>query len=266
MSKIPLVEKYKYCNEVEIILIGEQEFVIKEINHIQSNYLHHYTEYFFNNPETFLPFLDEIIINKDDLYKFLGNKNNKIEYRNKLLNLINAICIQCLSISPISFDYTLSNEIKSISDNNLVINRFITILISNGYKKNEINNFSNKKIMQLALEELWIRSKTDCFVFIAEIITCVRNYKKQLPLSYDEFINVYNEWKDKIIFYSDEDQNSKAKFEFINKINNILNEKTDENQISNSKEVKKKKKSLAEIKAEKEEAKRQRDLLNSLPK
>lgn len=264
MNKIPLLEKYKYCNDVEVIKIAEFEFVIKEINHIQSNYLHNYTEYFFNNPETFIPFLEEIIINKEVLDKFINNEMlSYIERKNRILNLINAICVQCLSISPLSFDYTLANEIKSISENNLIINRFISVLISYGYKKSEINNFSNKKIIQLSLEEMWIRSRSETIIFIGEIISAVTNYEKQLPISFDEFNSIYNYWKDKIKFYSDEVQDSKARFEFNKNINNLFNK----NVVSENKSQHNySKKSLTEIKAEQEEIQRQRKLLNSLPK
>lgn len=264
MNKIPLLEKYKYCNDVEVIKIAEFEFVIKEINHIQSNYLHNYTEYFFNNPETFIPFLEEIIINKEILDKFINNEMlSYIERKNRILNLINAICVQCLSISPLSFDYTFANEIKSISENNLIINRFISVLISYGYKKSEINNFSNKKIIQLALEEMWIRSRSDTIIFIAEIISAVTDYEKQLPISFNEFNKIYEYWKEKIKFSNDEAKDSKARFDFNKNINILFNKPI----VTENKEKHNyTKKSLAEIKAEKEENKRQRDLLNSLPK
>lgn len=175
--KKPIRDKFKDINSIEVIKIGEYEFSIKPINHNQAKYLDNFYDYFYENPESFLPFLDEVILNKDDVEHFFENPKIGLHKTERIKILVNSVCVEALSVRPKSFDYAFTNAVTTIIERRNIMDQFITVLIGFGYKKHEINNFSNLNIITLALEELFYRDKTDFLEFVSKIIGGV-----ELPL------------------------------------------------------------------------------------
>lgn len=168
MTKLPVLEKFLSCNDVEVLIIQNTEFALKKINTKQAEYLNEFFEYFLDNPVEFVPFVMEIVVDKEKLKRFITTLKGYDE--NKLRALVYAICVQSLNLRPMSFDYTFSNEIKNVLSNFSIMNNFIKKLLLMGYKKSEIDEFSNNKIIRLTLEELFLRDRTECLLFILDMI------------------------------------------------------------------------------------------------
>lgn len=175
----PLLEKFLSCSEVEVLRINNTDFALKKINTKQAEYLNAYFEYFMENPDEFKPFIMSITIEADreKLKKFM-------ESPEKIRVLIHAICIESLSLRPKSLDYTFSNLVRDLLEYPTIINIFSSKLISYGYKKSEIDEFSNNKIIRLALEETYLRSKAECLLFIVKFINSMLDKPESFPLSY----------------------------------------------------------------------------------
>ena len=258
----PVLEKFLSCNEVEVFVIGNTEFSLRKISTKQAEYLNRYYEYFKENPEEFLPFLRSLVIDIKKLETFLLNPNTGDYDNEKLLSFIHAVCIQATNLRPASLDYTLSNTINEMLDNSTVINRFIGVLVFYGYKKSEIDEFSNNKIIRLCLEEMWIRDKSDCILFIAEFV-------KMLP---EDVLPLSNITMEKVIEtaenlkFSDETK----KQEFLNKLYNLTSSTTKENDKPVSKKQFVKTKSTKEIieeaKAKMNNGKDEKSMFNNLPR
>lgn len=227
MIKKPILEKFMSCNENEVLIIGDVEFVLKKINTKQAEYLDNYLEYFIDNPLEFVPFLLEIVIDKEKTEMFLKTLYGEYD-ENRIRAMLYAICVDSLSMRPTSFDYTISNTIKDMLENNIIINKFISVLLRYGYKKNEIDEFSNNKIIRLSLEEMYLRSKSECLLFLASLISDLNlKYFKLLESLIPEIIKKANELQFEDIKY---------KSAFLQKFNELLNIKPNNN--SNQKDIK----------------------------
>lgn len=221
MIKKPILEKFVSCNETEVLLINGQEFVLKKINTKQAEYLDNYLEFFIENPLEFVPFLLEIVVDKQKVLKFI--KGTFTEYdSHKITALLFAVCVDSLSIRPNSFDYTVSNTINDLIDNNTIIIRFISVLLNYGYKKSEIDEFSNNKIIRLALEEMYYRSKSECLLFIAELYNGL-NMK---------YFKLLDETREKVIEKSKElrFEDMKVQGRFLQEFNRLIGMKTNQSQ------------------------------------
>lgn len=192
MIKKPILEKFMSCNENEVLLIGDIEFVLKKINTKQAEYLDNYLEYFIENPKEFVPFLLEIVVDKDKVKNFIKSLYTDYD-EHKIQTLLMAICVDSLNLRPTSFDYTISNTVKDLFENNNIIIRFVTVLLNYGYKKSEIDEFSNNKIIRLALEEMYYRSKSECLLFLADLASSLNmKYFKIFETVVPEIINKAN--------------------------------------------------------------------------
>lgn len=213
MVKKPILEKFMSCNENEVLLIGDVEFVLKKINTKQAEYLDNYLEYFIENPKEFVPFLLEIAIDKEKVKNFIKSfYSDYDEY--KIQTMLMAICVDSLNLRPTSFDYTISNSVKDLMKNNSIIIRFITVLLNYGYKKSEIDEFSNNKIIRLALEEMYYRSKSECLLFVADLINSLNmKYFKLFESIIPEIIEKAN---------SLQFEDAKYRISFLQKFNNLM--------------------------------------------
>lgn len=255
----PVLEKFLSCNEIEVLVIDKTEFAIRKINTKQAEYLNSFYEYFMDNPKEFMPFLETLVIDTKKLKKFLKVDTVSGPSEGRILALINAICIQATCLRPVSFDYSLSNAVKGILDNNTILNRFVGILITVGYKKSEIDEFSNNKVIRLALEELWIRSKSECIIFLLEFMNM--SSKNTFPLT-EKVIEEVLEFTETMIF-----SNEEQKVKFLSKVRELTNKSSTENN-SNSKQSTNtqpaKMKSIDEILEAKNQ--REKEMFNRLPK
>lgn len=208
--KKPLKDKYLDINNIEVIRISTYEFTIKTINHNQAKYLDNFYQHFYNNPLEFIPFLEEVIVDKEELRKFLKDKRIGLPEEEKIKILVNSICVEVLSIRSKSFDYAFSNAIDNVINRRSIIDQFITVLIGFGYKKIEINNYSNLNIITLALEELFYRDKRDFLEFVSKILVGLN-----LPLT--------NEYKGVITTYMSQIKLNEKDPESYNQILKLLN-------------------------------------------
>lgn len=213
MIKKPILEKFMSCSENEVLLIGDIEFVLKKINTKQAEYLDTYLEYFIENPLEFVPFLLEIAVDKEKVRNFI--KSFYTDYdENKIQAMLIAICVDSLNLRPTSFDYTISNSVQELLKNNSIIIRFISVLLSYGYKKSEIDEFSNNKIIRLALEEMYYRSKSECLLFIADLYSSLNmKYFKLFESVMPEVIKKANGLQF---------EDMKYRSSFLQKFNNLL--------------------------------------------
>ena len=249
----PLLEKFLSCNEVEVLRIDGNDFSLRKITTLQAEYLDNYYEYFMNNPIDFVPFVNAIVIETDRnrLKKFLTNYDKEERYDiNKIRTMIHAICIQSLNLRPISLDYALSFSIKDVIERPSIINRFISQLIYYGYKKSEIDEFSNNKIIRLCIEEMYLRDKTECLIFLADFISRVD--EKLFPLSY-QVLDLIKERAESLVFRKPEERQN-----FLKEFYNILQMKAPSN---NTPKVKTK--SIEDIR---NEIKQKRSKVSDLPK
>lgn len=204
----PVFEKFKNINKNEVVkLLNDFIMPIKSLNTIQSNYLNIHYAYFYDNPEEFYSFAKEVVVDQELLDEFLLHKYKNINRENKLRILVNTICVEILSLKPKSFDYSFYSAVKQIIDNKSIIGEFISILIGFGYKKIEIDELSNERIIILALEEMFFRDRKEFITFVSATIVSVN-----LELS--------NSLKTTVIEFLD--KLSSDDVEFNQKIKNIL--------------------------------------------
>ena len=239
----PLLEKFLSCNEVEVLKIDGYEFSLKKITTLQAEYLDNHYEYFMDNPMDFIPFANAIIIDsdRDRLKKFLTDYEKTGKYiPSKIQHLIHAICIQSLNLRPVSLDYALSFTIKDVIEHPSIMNRFISQLIYYGYKKCEIDEFSNNKIIRLCIEEMYLRDKTQCLLFLVNFIRIVD--ERVFPLSY-KVIDIIKERAESLVFNSPEERQA-----FLKDFYTALGEKEKNENPLNKQPVKMK--SIEDIKKE----------------
>lgn len=217
----PVLEKFLSSGEVEVLRIAGEEFVLRKITTKQADFLNEYYEYFRYRPLEFLPFLNAIVleIDRNKLKNFLqvGDKYDE----EKISMFIYAICIQALNLRPLSLDYTFSNSVIDLLENSTIMNYFIKVLIGYGYKKSEIDEFSNNKIIRLSLEEMYLRNKADCLIFIARFISSLKADEKAFPLTFNIIDNIYNKAKE-LYFSSDATENERLKGAFFTELNSYL--------------------------------------------
>ena len=250
MIKKPILEKFMSCSENEVLLIGDIEFVLKKINTKQAEYLDTYLEYFIENPLEFVPFLLEIAVDKEKVRNFI--KSFYTDYdENKIQAMLIAICVDSLNLRPTSFDYTISNSVQELLKNNSIIIRFISVLLSYGYKKSEIDEFSNNKIIRLCIEEMYLRDKTRCLTFLADFIS--RQEQNLFPLSY-KALDIVKTRAEELIFRNPEERQAFLK-DFYSALQSVVP------QANNNTKVKTK--SIEDIR---NEIKQKRSKVSDLPK
>lgn len=239
----PLLEKFLSCNEVEVLRIDGNDFALKKITTLQAEYLNNYYEYFMDNPLEFIPFLNAIVIEADKtkLKNFLKNYGSDDYDISKIRGFIHAICIQSLNLRPISLDYALSFTIKDVIEQPSIMNKFIAQLIYYGYKKSEIDEFSNNKIIRLCIEEMYLRDKTECLIFLADFISKVK--KDVFPLSY-QVLDLIKERAESLVFRKPEERQNflKAFYEVLQ----IKPENTNNKQSIKTKSIEEIRKEIAQ--------------------
>lgn len=254
----PVLEKFLSSGEVEVLRIAGEEFVLRKITTKQADFLNEYYEYFRYRPLEFLPFLNAIVldIDKNKLNNFLRDGDRYDE--EKISMFIYAICIQALNLRPLSLDYTFSNSVIDLLENSTIMNYFIKVLIGYGYKKSEVDEFSNNKIIRLSLEEMYLRNKADCLLFIARFISSLKADEKAFPLTFNIIDNIYKKAKE-LYFSSDANENEKLKGMFFNELNGYLKSTNETNSINNPTALKTKSNEeiLEEIRRIKEKNKKQ---------
>ena len=248
----PLLEKFLSCNEVEVLRVDGNDFSLRKITTLQAEYLDNYYDYFMDNPLEFVPFVNAIVIETDRnrLEKFLKNYTDKYDM-NKIRAMIHAICILSLNLRPISLDYALSFSIKDVIEQPSIINRFISQLIYYGYKKSEIDEFSNNKIIRLCIEEMYLRDKTRCLTFLADFIS--RQEQNLFPLSY-KALDIVKTRAEELIFRNPEERQAFLK-DFYSALQTVVP------QANNNPKVKTK--SIEDIR---NEIKQKRSKVSDLPK
>ncbi len=250
----PLLEKFLSCNEVEVLRIYDNDFSLRKITTLQAGYLNNYYEYFMDNPLEFIPFINAIVIDadKERLKKFLTNFDKEQRYDiGRIRSMIHAICIQSLNLRPISLDYALSFTIKDTIEAPSIINRFISQLIYYGYKKSEIDEFSNNKIIRLCIEEMYLRDKTQCLIFLANFINSIDS--KLFPLSYN-VLELVKERAESLVFRTPQEKQAFLK-EFYEALGTAQKPSNNNTQV--------KTKSMEDIR---NEIKQKRSRVSDLPK
>ena len=171
MLKKPIFEKFISEKNVEVLVVEGFRFCINHISHKQAQFLNEFVDYFYSNPTEFLPYLKELISNYEVVEVFLAKKNPLLDDRDKHYILVNIICREVLGIRTKSFDYIVYNAVKEITENRNALVTFISTLIGFGYKKSEIDKFSNVEIIRLALEEIYYRDVFEFCDFVGGLVS-----------------------------------------------------------------------------------------------
>lgn len=167
----PVFEKFKSNGESSVFKYKDYTFEIKPVTHLQAKFLNENYDYFYENVREFHKYIDFLLINKDEIKRFYDTPISSVSRSDKTKMLLNMICIETPGIRVHSFDYNFHGALKGVLKERTIINQFIEILISFGYKKLDIDGLSNFRIIKLGLEEMYYRDKGDFLHYVAVIFS-----------------------------------------------------------------------------------------------